>query len=179
MAAESYRPDDEITAILKRWRKDYERTLADIAGIAAAAKPGYRVAPPLLPYHAVLLDTARAFMVRDECQVAVVMAQSAVEVLVEQIVTEQLRKRRTAPEVEEWVLARAKPFGLTGPNSLTLYIALTGDQIPRATFWDRYKRHVTRRHGVVHRGEKVTPQAAEQSLSVAEEMIRHIERRRR
>jgi hypothetical protein len=74
---------------------------------------------------------------------------------------------------------QGEPFGLTGPNSLTLYIALTGDQIPRATFWDRYKRHVARRHGVVHRGEKVTPQAAEQSLSVAEEMIRHIERRRR
>jgi HEPN domain-containing protein len=161
---------DVIAAVIENWQARRRQ----IAAIAAAAGG---VAPPLLPYHTALLDTARAFLQRDECQVAVVIAQTAVEVLVEQIVSEQLSKRSTTPQLQEWIKERGKPFGLTN-QSRALYVALTNDEIQKTPFWERYRRHVTRRHDVVHRGDLVDRPMAEESVAVADEIIRHLEQKR-
>ena len=160
---------DEFVADIIRWREDYERVIAEIV---ASVRP---LAGPSLPYHSVLLDMAKAFLRRREHRVAVVMAQTAVEIRVEQVITKQLRRRATAVEVEEWIVDRAKPFTLTNSSSLGLYTALTNDEIQRAGFWERYRRHVTRRHSVIHRGADVTPSEAADSVTVSEEVIRHLE----
>ncbi len=155
---------DAIAVVIENWQAR-RRQAAAIAAAAGAIGPPL---PLLLPYHTVLLDTAKAFLQRNECQVAVVIAQTAVEVLVEQIVSEQLSKRGTAPQLQEWIKKRGRPFGLTNQSSQALYTALTNDEIQKAAFWTRYTQHVTRRHHVVHRGEPVdTPQAEESDRSNA------------
>lgn len=161
---------DAIVAVIENWQARRRQ----VAAIAAASG----MVAPTLPYHTLLLDTAKVFLARGEYQVAVVISQTAVEVLVEQIITDQVRKRNTAPELEEWIMNRAKPFGLTGSASFDLYVTLTNDKIQRAPFWDEYRRHVTRRHGVVHRGQEVSRLLGEESVAIADQIIRHLEDRK-
>jgi HEPN domain-containing protein len=160
----------DVVAVIERWKAQRES--------AAATAVAAGVTEPLLPYHTALLDTAKAFLGRDEYQVAVMIAQTAVEVLVEQVITEQLKKRKTAAEVEEWILNRAMPFTLIGGSTQKLYIDLTNDPIQQAPFWERYTRHTRRRNDVVHRGKPVEKPMAEESVAVASEVIRHLEQRR-
>ena len=135
--------------------------------------PGTRV----LPFHVLLIESAKAYLERDEYRVAVMMAQTAVEVLIEQVITEELRKQTTSLDLAEWVLDRSKPFALQNASA-SLYVLLTGDEIQRQDFWDRYARHVKRRHGVVHRGEDVERSLAEESVDVARKVIRHVDQGR-
>src|SRR5262245_11610928 len=127
---------------------------AMIAGLASAystfqraveatveTAPGKRV----LPFHVLLFETAKAFLERDEYRVAVMIAQTAIEVLFEQTITEELLKQTNSTELNEWVLDRSKPFALQN-TSASLYVLLTGDEIQRRPFWDAYTRHVRRRN---------------------------------
>lgn len=55
-----------------------------------------------------------------------------------------------------------------------MYAAVCDDPIHQEPFWGRFQEHVKRRNRVVHGGEQATHQEAEDSIVVAEEVVRHI-----
>jgi hypothetical protein len=141
------------------WKRNQEEQWR--AGVRAAM--ANRTAPPA-PYYRDLLSLSASLIGEGRHEAAVIVAQMACEVLTEQTLTPLLRKGQ----------ARAN-FNLDDKDVRKLYIKLTHDAIDQAPFWPNYRPHVVRRHQVVHRGRRVTPTEAQESLSIATQLVDHVE----
>ncbi len=56
-----------------------------------------------------------------------------------------------------------------------LWTLLTGDKVQgQDKWWDDYRKHVVRRHGIVHRGYEPTKAEADESLKATDAFRTHI-----
>jgi len=160
-------PRDAMSAIIRQW---YD--LRDDTGAAQAAAwqtMQRRVPPP--PYYRVLLSLASALIAEERYglryELAVILAQMACEVVVEQTLTPLLPKNKKPP----------KNFNLAGGKgaALATYTQLTPDRsITTEPFWTPFVQHADLRNKIVHFGMRVGRADAEKSLSVATQFVGHV-----
>jgi hypothetical protein len=119
-----------------------------------------------------LLAKARGFFNGGDYDYAVVAAQAACEVAVDQAMSDLLA--RHAPDLREPIGGLVRSYSLTDKQGRKLWDALAEDNLAAQSFWDDYKSHVTLRHGVVHRGASVSGAKARESLTAADALIVHV-----
>ncbi len=126
--------------------------------------------------HRVLLDSARARLQDGHTNEAIVIAQTAAELFAEETFN-LLYERRGIADLKR-VIGRLlyENYNLAHDRVASLYEGLSGDQIKQRPFWSRYKDHNELRNDIVHDGRIATPEEAEASLGVVEELIAHLER---
>ena len=124
---------------------------------------------PPSPYYRDLLGLASTLISEAKHQfryeLAVILAQMACEVLVEQTVASRVKS-----------LKPRQTFNLHAKETRKLYKSATADDIEQAHFWPQYGPHAIRRHEVVHRGRRVSPAEAQESLTVATQFVAHVEK---
>jgi hypothetical protein len=149
-------------------------------GLPPHPDPRFRLNPPWpgrLPQrrHRVLLEQAQTSLERGDYVSAVVIAQAAFEVLVDQAMLDQWR----ALDIEGLgVLVRRhiKTCSLSDKHTRRLWDELMGDDIGNTKHWLKYMEdHIQRRNAIVHTGESVGGEDARQSVEGIEALIEHVE----
>jgi len=127
----------------------------------------------LPPYHHTLLSAARTYLAQSEYRFAVILAQTGCEFITERLISHWL-ELRNLQFLDEWIYARLRPchVGNEAVWELCKILPLDGPVLFPSDFMGRYKEHVVRRNGVVHRGEQPSKEDAEKSCAVADELFR-------
>ena len=158
--------------------EDY-RELRREAGLQERDPTGIRVYPPWpgeQRRHRVLLGRARELLRQGAPGPAVVVAQSAVEVLVDGVIGQRLQARDVGGFLRAHIMGMIRTYTLNDDKTQALWLELTGDRINQlGPLWLRYRNHLNRRHEFVHRGADVSDTDAAESLEVVNAMIEHIE----
>jgi hypothetical protein len=138
------------------------------AAVIAATTGMMRNRVPQSPYYSDLLALADALIKEGRYELAVVVAQMACEVVVEQTLTERRGRRKAPPN-----------YNLRKNATRQLYEQLTRDTIRKQSFWKAYGCHVDRRDKVVHHGKRVDPSDARDSITTAHQFVEHVDTVRR
>lgn len=126
-------------------------------------------------YHRVLLGTAESQAEEHQHPIAIMTAQMALEVRVEEAFTTLFGLRDGLPVSE--LLALLPDRTMMQTSVRRLWEALTGDRISKAPTWREYQRHVERRNRVAHGSEQWSNRrSSEASLAAVRGMINHIDR---
>ncbi|TML60265.1 MAG: hypothetical protein E6G18_06645 [Actinobacteria bacterium] len=125
------------------------------------------------PYYRQLLDTAKRYMEQGEHSVAVIVAQTACELVTEFAFETLIRPHGLTRKEREQLLPRN--YDLNNKRVNALYVVLSKDKIKARSFWEGYTTHANLRHAIVHKGEQATAQQAKASLSAASTLITHVE----
>jgi hypothetical protein len=158
-----------------------EKAVASYRDLRAAAhlpsaEPRYvNVYPPWEPdrqRHRMLLGHAQQLLDEGAFSLAVVIAQTAVEALVKQVIEDGLRARRLGGLRAHINRYRAS---LQEQQTRKLWMELTNDEIGRSNPWKPYVEHVDRRNKLVHEGLEPDEPSATRSLAAVGAMIEHIE----
>ena len=141
-----------------------------------AATSHYFSFVPTPPYYTELLGVSRQLLTEGRHELAVVVAQMAAELLVEQTITSVAAKKNAI--LPKRLLRRGQYLNanLASPLVREFYTALTGDQIDSQPFWDKYDAHVARRDGIAHRGQRASAGEAQASCDATAQLIDHLER---
>jgi len=123
--------------------------------------------PP--PYYRDLLSLASTLIAEARYEfryeLTVIVAQMACEVVVEQTLTPLLKGKK-----------RPRTFNLQG-GALNAYTQSTHDRaITKQPFWKPFTHHAKRRHKVVHGSARVNHAEAQESLTVATQLVNHVEK---
>jgi len=140
------------------WRRQNEDRWR--AAVKAMAVMNWSAQPA---YHDELLTLCNTLITENRYELAVVVAQMACEIVAEQMLTPLLKGGR-----KPW------NFNLASKEPLRLYKSLTRDPIDAAAFWPTYTVHATRRHEVVHRGQRVNETEARESFNAARQFVMHL-----
>jgi hypothetical protein len=130
------------------------------------------VRPPIPPYYRQLLDAAARYRADREYAVAVIIAQTACE-LVAEWAFETFLGDHNLTERDQKNLT--KNFNVANDRVKALYVVLSGDRIDQQPFWPDLRDHADRRNKIVHKGEKATAKDADASIRAATELISHVE----
>jgi hypothetical protein len=161
------RPVGPMNAILRTWWNQGDERWRE----AVRASTLLHRTPPPPPYYRALLSLAQDLLTGGQYELrhelAIVVAQMACEVVVEQTLTPLLPKNKKPP----------KNFNLEGGKGAALetYTRLTHDQITKEPFWKPFVHHANLRHKIVHAGKRVGQADAEKSLRVATQFVDHVE----
>jgi hypothetical protein len=121
-----------------------------------------------------LLDTARELRDQGHPEAAIVTAQTACEVCTEAVLTEALRRRVGDDVVADLITGSLWNYNPTNPRVKRLYETLFDHRIQDEPFWQSLKKHVDRRHAVVHRGKEATSQEADESITAVDAATQHL-----
>jgi hypothetical protein len=126
-----------------------------------------------------LFGTARTLLDSEENYgpaLAVVVAQTAVELAFETAIDFSLQARDVPGPVQEWIAQRSTidSWSPTNRRVQRLWAAVTGDVITQADRWEDYKVGTNLRHGVVHRARSVTLREADDFIEAAESIVNHV-----
>ncbi len=122
-----------------------------------------------------LLETAERFHESREFGVAIVIAQTACEVVVERAIANACEEK-VIPEIKEFICPSRMSCSLANPKTRKLYNVLTNDSIAEKDkkLWGAYECMVTQRHDSVHRGKKVTESESREGLDAAKKLVEHV-----
>lgn len=120
-----------------------------------------------------LLDRAHELQRDGEHDLAVIVAQTACEVLIEDAVR-SLTQSHVSDELWPWFLDRTRSFTLRDDPTRSLWLIVSGDDINKQPFWREYGEHVKRRNAIVHGGGTVDRQSAAKSLKAADALFDHV-----
>lgn len=157
---------------------------AAAAAQAAARQTMQRRVPPP-PYYRDLLGLSSALIAEGRYELryelAVIVAQMACEIVVEQTLTPPLVAEQTlTPRLKGKKPPKPpKTFNLEGGRgaALSAYTRLTHDKsITKEPFWKPFVRHANLRHQVIHFSARVGQAEAQKSLTVATQFVDHVER---
>jgi hypothetical protein len=113
-----------------------------------------------------LLATAERLTDSGENEVAVIVAVTACEVVVESVMHEAFPVDETADYI--------RSYSLTGRKRLKQYKQLTNDNIELAPFWPDYLWAAKCRHECVHRGFVIDPVSVRRAINVANVFVEHV-----
>lgn len=137
--------------------------------------PTIPVVPP--PRHVELAQRAQQLFDNGMLDYAVVAAQTACELLVFDAITELLvaqGESASANFARHWFDTSSQTQSLNDDRLQRLWTFLTGDKAQSQVWWDAYKKHIGRRHGIVHRGYEPTAAEASESLRATADFRAHI-----
>jgi hypothetical protein len=122
----------------------------------------------------VRLGHAHELHLREEHALAVVVAQTACEVLIREVLPTLVQPHLT-DNVFPWALERIRQYTLNDRQTQDLWSRIAGSAIQGQNFWAPYTRHLDLRNRIVHRGDTATAHEAAESLSTAEALIDYVE----
>lgn len=127
---------------------------------------------PREPY-AVLLESAEAASAADDHKVAVILAQTAVELFTAKVLAHLYRSHNIEylKGPFEHLLIN---YNIGNSKVSELYMALAGDPINQQPFWSQFTDHVQLRNNLVHDGADATAEQAQASLAAVSALINHI-----
>jgi hypothetical protein len=162
---------DFMPQIARQWHERLRRRMARVVGTAPLRQS---TSGPAL--HQELLVVARRLASQGEHRAAVVIAQTACEVLTEQVIRHLLELAR-AKALKDWALdvIGNRNFNLDNERVRKLYVALSDDRIMDRSLWAPYQAHVRLRHRVAHRGELPSEGEAKASCDAAGALLEHLE----
>jgi len=108
-------------------------------------------------------------------EIAVVTAQMACEIFAE-IALSEIFRSKSLSYLEDPIDELLPNYNFANDKVRRLYVALTGDKIHHAFFWEDYKRMVALRNKAVHAGGRVPKEQAEVGVRTAEHFIAHLSR---
>lgn len=111
---------------------------------------------------------------REEHALAVVVAQTACEVLIREVLPTLVQPHVTE-DVFPWALERIRQYALNDRQTQGLWSRVAGSAIQDQDFWPAYKTHLDLRNRIVHRGESAIADEAAASLTTAEALIDYVE----
>lgn len=163
---------DNDQETIDRGLEEYS-ALRSEAGLAPA-DPAYVDPQPPWPRHQALFQHATHLRERREHELAVVVVQTAFEVLVAQVIAARLRERNIGG-LGTYITNQFRTYSLTSDATQRIWNELTNDTITQVDVWAAYRAHVQHRNAVVHDGTYVNDSVASQSLEVVQRMIEHVE----
>ena len=129
----------------------------------------------IVTYPQRLLSVARKLIDDGEFGIAVVVAHIACEIATERSLSEAF-VTRGIPYLEDSVTEFLSGYNLANDRLQKLYTALTGDEVEKAGFWQRFKESAARRNKIVHSVIPVTKVEAEKSYTAAQNLIAHLKK---
>jgi len=130
--------------------------------------------PPFPPFHRQLLMEADRLRQLTEWKLAIVVAQTACELVIELAIS-TLLTRRGIPELEQPIDSLLPSYNPDNKNVRKLYEALSGDKVTGKPFWTEVTTLARLRHKVVHKGAAVTEQQAADAIAAATSLVSHVE----
>jgi len=140
---------------------------------------GESVSIKMSPLFEALLNSSRHLIKlgpASAASAAVIIAQTAIEVCTERVISRFLA-RDVAADLHSWIVGRLINYNVARKDVKALYKAVTKDvTITDQAFWTsgRLKAHVELRNDIAHRGKTATTEEAMASVVVAEEIINHM-----
>jgi len=122
-----------------------------------------------------LLTLAQKLIDDGEFAIAIVVAHIACEIAVERSLSEAF-VAKGASDLEDSVTEFLSGYNLANDRLRKLYTALTGDQVERTNFWQKFKASATRRNKIAHSAITVTKTEAEESYSAAKNLVAHLKK---
>jgi len=120
-----------------------------------------------------LLHAAEEMLASGRYEVAVVTAQMACEMSVEQVFGVFFEARGLS-DLEAPIEDLLPSYNLGNDKVRRLYSALTFDQVSREFFWSEYKTMVSIRNKAVHAGGRVQQSQAAMALRIAAALLEHL-----
>jgi hypothetical protein len=124
-------------------------------------------------YPQMLLSQAHDLHRTGRFGISVVVAHMACEIAAERSLSAAFRLKGIQ-YLEEPVLDFMNGNNLANPRNRKLYTALTGDQIEKQPFWEKFTTSATRRNSVIHHGQIIDHDGAAASLSAARAFVDHL-----
>ena len=142
---------------------------------AGAVNVGTNVVPPVVIKHWThLLESAHRLLDDAHWGAAVIVAQTACEVVIHRAVAGRLNAIGQ-PALAEPILRFARPFSPQNENVRKVYDLLATDDLGQRPFWTGYKGLVDQRNNAVHRGANIAEQDARTGVAAAQLLVTHIE----
>lgn len=121
-----------------------------------------------------LLDRANDLVAQGHHDLAVIVAQTACEVLVADAMR-AVARGHASDELYPWLLQRVGSYTLIDNQTRKLWNALSATSIQQEPWWSEYREHVRRRNQIVHEGQRVDVEAARASLAAARALFEYVE----
>jgi hypothetical protein len=121
-----------------------------------------------------LLQAAQERHAQGDFQEAIILAQTATEIFIEQAFDRLFTKRGI--EYLQLPVERLlyRNFSLGHDKVANLYEALSGDAIRQLPLWSQYKEHTELRNDVIHQGREVDATQSQRSLDSVRALIDHV-----
>lgn len=132
------------------------------------------ISPPIKPYFQQVLDSAVGMRNQGEYAVAIILAQTACEIVTEQLLDELLQLAGVTDPVHVEALG-PRNTNLALEPVRKIYSALSNDHIQRQQpLWANFQAHWKRRNEIVHAGATATVLEADESLNAVVDVIEHV-----
>ena len=128
----------------------------------------------LQPFHKRILSKANRYLKDGQKETAVVFAQAACEICTEYALT-LLFQIKAVEFLAEPLLDIFQVRDIGNDRLRKVYMALSGDRIQQMPFWEKLMKHHKRRNKIVHKGDRCTKEEAEESISVVDQYIQHMD----
>lgn len=129
----------------------------------------------IITYPQKLLNLARRLIDEGEFGVAVVVAHMACEIATERTLSEAFGAKGI-PDLEDAVTNLFSGNNLANDRIRKLYTALTGDEVEKAPFWQKFKLSAQRRNDIAHSSITVTKSEAEDTYMAARDLVTHLKK---
>ena len=127
------------------------------------------------PFHQKLVEEANTSLKSSHFEMAVVLSQAAAEMCTEWALT-SLFAMRNDSDLTEPILGLFQVKDICNDRVRSIYSVLSSDSPDKKRFWEKFRRHHTRRNNLVHRGKKPSPSEATESVAVVNQYLDHVER---
>ena len=134
---------------------------------------GHEATLHVITYPQKLLSLAQSLIDSGEYSVSIVVAHMACEVAVDRTFTEAY-KVKGIEYLEKSIESFLPSNNLGNDGVRKLYTALTGDEIQKQPFWQRFTDSAKRRNNISHNGATYEKPEAETSLAVAKDFVKHL-----
>lgn len=124
-------------------------------------------------YPEALLEETERLIDEGRFNLAIIVCHMACEVATERAFS-KIFEEKNINYLKEAIMDMLSGFNLGNNKIRRLYTALTGDEIQKENFWQKFKKSTTRRNEIVHRGKIFEKSEAEESFEATSELINHL-----
>jgi hypothetical protein len=143
-------------------------------GAGKVIEAGEALNVEIADYPILLLNEAADLLTRQrQWGLAVIVAHTACEVLVERVISAAFIKKNIV-YLESLLKPPSKGNSLADDRNRRVYTAVTDDKIQDAPFWSRFKASAALRNRIVHAGKKPAESDAVEAVNAAAEFIEHV-----
>jgi len=126
-------------------------------------------------YPQALLVAARDLATSGQPSISVVVGHMACEIATERALSRAF-EQKGVKYLEKPVYDLLRSYNLANDTTRKLFTALTGDRIHDQDFWESFKESSKLRNRIVHRGETIDKERAQESLTAATAVVEHLEK---
>lgn len=130
----------------------------------------------LIDYHEKLYSDALKYLGRRQASLAIIVAQTSVELCTEATLEELLRIQGVQ-EIREPILDLFLSYNICNERLFRIVNALSNDKIQQSSFWQDLKRLSSLRNDIVHRGKECSLNEAKKLIPAVGKFIQYSRRK--